>query len=263
MLEDILAATRRRVAEARHWLPLADLEELATSGSSPVDMAACLAQPGVQLIAEIKRRSPSRGDLKLDLDPASLAADYARGGAAALSVLTEPRYFAGSSEDLLAARMGLETAGRSLPILRKDFFVDPYQVVEARAWAADAVLLIVAALSGTSLRLLYREARRWGMHALVEVHDEAELERALALEPRIVGINSRDLRTMTVDLTVVDRLRPRIPPGTLVVAESGIHSTADVQRLRSLGVDAMLVGEELVRSGSPEERARQLVEAGR
>lgn len=263
MLEDILAATRHRVAEARRWLPLADLEQLAASGPPPIDLTVCLAQPGVQLIAEIKRRSPSRGDLKLDLDPASLAADYAHGGAAALSVLTEPRYFAGSLEDLLAARAGLETAGRSLPILRKDFFVDPYQVAEARAWAADAVLLIVAALSDASLRLLYGEAQRWGLHALVEVHDEAELERALALKPRIVGINSRDLRTMTVDLAVVERLRPRIPADTLVVAESGIRSTADVQQLRSLGVDAMLVGEELVRSGRPQERARELVEAGR
>ncbi len=262
MLAQILAATRQRVAASREARPLAALERLAALLPAPIDLAARLQRPGVQLIAEIKRRSPSRGDLRPDLAPASLATAYADGGAAALSVLTEPAYFGGALEDLLAARKGLRLARYGLPLLRKDFIVDPYQVVEARAFGADAILLIVAALEQNELAALYAEAGRWGLRALVEVHAEAELERALALGAEIVGINSRNLRDLTMDCSAVERLRPLIPRGHLVVAESGIREAGDVRRLRSLGVDAMLVGEALVRSPLPAEAARELVEAG-
>ena len=262
MLERILADARLRVAESRGARPLAELERLAALVPPAIDLAGHLRRPGVQLIAEIKRRSPSRGDLRADLDPAALATQYADGGAAALSVLTEPLHFGGSLADLRAARLALRLAGMPLPILRKDFVVDPYQVVEARAYGADAILLIVAALEGEELSLLYGEARRCGLAALVEVHDEAELERALAITPQIVGLNSRNLRDMAVDLRVVERLRPLVPPGTLVVAESGVRGAGDVRRLRDLGVDAILVGEALVRSGRPLELSRELVEAG-
>jgi len=261
MLEEILAATRRRVAESRAIRPRDALTRLAAGAPATLSLTAALGQPGVQLIAEIKRRSPSRGDLRPDLDPAAQAAAYARGGAAALSVLTEPTYFAGALEDLALARRGL-AAGRTLPILRKDFIIDPYQVLEARVCGADAILLIVAALAPEDLTTLYAEARGLGLDVLVEVHEECELERALAVEPAIVGINSRNLRDMTVDLRVVERLRPLIPAGKLVVAESGVRGPEDVRRLHDLGVDAILVGEALVRAGQPEAAVRALVEAG-
>ena len=263
MLERILADTRRRLARSQALRPLSLLARQAEAAPPPLDLAAALAQPGVQLIAEVKRRSPSRGELCPGLHPAALAAAYARGGAAALSVLTEPQHFGGSLADLAAARAGLDGAGRRLPILRKDFFVDPYQVVEARAHGADAILLIVAALDPARLARLLAEARRWGLAALVEVHSEEELDQALTLGPRIVGLNSRNLADMTLDPAVVERLRPRIPPETLVVAESGIRGPADVRRVRQAGVDAVLVGEALVRAADAQALARDLVEAGR
>ena len=262
MLGRFVEEARRRVAESRRVCPLDRLAHLARLVPPAVDLAERLGRPGVQLIAEIKRRSPSRGDLRPDLDPATLATAYADGGAAALSVLTEPAHFAGSLDDLLAARAGLRRAGMNLPILRKDFIVDSYQVVEARAYGADAVLLIVGALEPDALAQLYGEVQRWGMSALVEVHNQAELAQALAIEPRMVGLNSRNLRDMTVDLATVEQLRPLVPPGTLVVAESGIHGREEVRRLRALGVDAMLVGEALVRATCPQAVARALVEAG-
>jgi len=262
MLQRILADTYLQVAERRSARPAAELERVANQAPPPIDFAERLRRPGVQLIAEIKRRSPSKGDLKPELDPASLAVAYAEGGAAAISVLTEPTWFGGQLADLQSARSALDEVRAALPLLRKDFIVDPYQVLEARAYGADAVLLIVAALSPERLALLSAEAARWSLAALVEVHDEAELERALEVGARIVGINSRNLNDMAVDLRVVERLRPRVPQATLVVAESGIHSPEDVRRLHDLGVDAMLVGEELVRSPDPRQRARELVEAG-
>jgi indole-3-glycerol phosphate synthase len=263
MLGAIVAATRQRVAESCAARPAAGLDRLARLVPPAIDLAARLRRPGVQLIAEIKRRSPSRGDLRPDLVPATLATAYADGGAAAISVLTEPDHFGGALGDLMAARIGLRLAGFSLPLLRKDFIIDPYQVVEARAHGADAVLLIVAALAPAELAALYAEARRWGMSAVVEVHDEAQLERALAVAPQIVGINSRNLHDLSVDLRVIERLRSLVPAGTLVVAESGIRSPEEVPALRALGVDAMLVGEALVCAACPLEAARQLVEAGR
>ncbi len=265
MLEHILEGTRRRVAASMALRPPEDLAELASRTEAPLDFAAALRCPGIALIAEVKRRSPSRGDLRPDLDPAALAEAYRRGGAAAISVLTEPEHFGGSLADLAAVRAALPrnpSRGEPVPVLRKDFTVHPYQIMEARASGADAVLLIVAALSDGELAALTAEARRWGLTCLVEVHDEAELARALTIQPQVIGINSRNLRTMEVDLTVIERLRPAVPPGVLIVAESGVRGPEDVRRLRDVGVDAILVGEALVRSPSPEAMARALVEAG-
>jgi len=263
MLDRLVAAARRRVAASREAWPQPALEKLASLVPPPADLVERLRAPGVQLIAEIKRRSPSRGDLRPDLDAGSQAVAYADGGAAALSVLTEPDYFGGSLADLEAARAALRRARHNLPILRKDFLVDPYQVVEARAHGAAAVLLIVAALTDGELSALYAEACRWGLSALVEAHDSADLARALGLRPAIVGINSRNLRDLSVDPASVERLRPLVPPGILVVAESGIGGPTDVHRLKDLGVQGMLVGEALVRAPCPAALARDLVEAGR
>jgi indole-3-glycerol phosphate synthase len=266
MLERILESTRRRVAASMALQPPESLAGLASGSEPPLDFAAALRRPGIALIAEVKRRSPSRGDLRPDLDPAMLAEAYRRGGAAAISVLTEPEHFRGSLADLAAARAALPrnpSWGEPVPVLRKDFTLHPYQVMESRVAGADAILLIVAALTDGDLATLSDEARRWGLACLVELHDEAELERALTIRPQIIGINSRNLRTMEVDLTVVERLRPAVPPDVLVVAESGVRGPEDVRRLREVGVDAILVGEALVRSASPETMARALVEAGR
>ncbi len=263
MLDRILADTRRRVEALRHEPRLPGLEGLAQAAPPPPSLAERLRAPGVQLIAEVKRRSPSRGDLAPGLDPAALATGYACGGAAAISVLTEPFHFNGSLADLDAVRTALQRDWAALPLLRKDFLLDPIQVMEARAYGAAAVLLIAAALAPGDLARLYQEAEGWGLGALCEVHDERDLDAVLTLGARIVGINSRNLRDMTVDLGVVERLRPRAPAGVLVVAESGVRGPADVRRLRDLGVDAVLVGEALVCAPDPEKAARALVEAGR
>ena len=263
MLDRILRDTEHRLATSRAQIPLSHLERLARLTAPALSLAERLRRPGTQLIAEIKRRSPSKGDLAPTLDAGGQAMAYALGGACALSVLTEPDHFGGSLGDLVAARAGLRRLGYRLPVLRKDFIVDPYQVTEARAFGADAVLLIVAALRQAELAALYMEAQRWGMDALVEVHDESELERALALRPAIIGINSRNLRDLTVSLEVIPRLRAAVPAGTLLVAESGIRGPEQVRALRALGVDGILVGEALVTAPAPMEQVRALVEAGR
>src|SRR2546425_5391348 len=198
----------------------------------------------MSLIAEIKRRSPSKGVIQASVDPAEVAAAYQRGGARALSVLTEPEFFSGSLDDLAAAR-----EATTLPALRKDFVLDPYQVVEARAGGADAVLLIVAALPDAGLFAeLAAAAEDYGLPALVEVHSEWELDQAFEVEPEIVGVNQRDLRTFEVDIGLAARLRKRIPPEVAVVAESGIGTRADVEALEGASIDAVLVGETLVRA---------------
>jgi indole-3-glycerol phosphate synthase len=208
----------------------------------------------VRLIGEVKRASPSKGPLRPDLDAAALAAEYEANGAAAVSVLTDQRFFGGSLDDLRAAQQAT-----GLPVLRKDFVLDPYQVYETRAVGADALLLIVAALDDETLLQLHSLARVLGMAALVEVHDEAELRRALAIRPAIVGVNNRDLRTFAVDLSMTARLRPLVPGEIVFVSESGIQTRADVQRLAALDVDAMLVGEALMRARDPGRRVRELV----
>ena len=210
------------------------------------DFAAALRADHVRVIAEIKRRSPSKGELAPDLDPVATARAYAAGGAACLSVLTDGPYFGGSRDDLVAAR-----DATSIPVLRKDFTVDPLQIDEARAMGADAVLLIVAALDDAQLRDLYAHARGRGLAVLVEVHDVAELERALAIDPHIVGVNARDLSTFSEDLSTGEQMITAIPPSTIAVAESAIRSVDDARRMAAAGFDAVLVGEALVRADDP------------
>ena len=256
VLDAILARTRERVAEGRARLPLGPSHP-AVRGAPPVrPFAAALARPGrVNVIAEHKRRSPSRGAIREDLAPADVARRYETGGAAALSVLTDGPFFGGRMEHLVEAR-----AACSVPVLRKDFVLDPWQVWEARAAGADAVLLIVAALGDAELRDLLAVAGEAGMGALVEVHDRGELGRALAAGSRIVGVNNRDLRTLTVSLDTSLALAPAIPDDVLAVAESGIRTGADVRRLREAGFDAFLVGEHLMAAPDPGEALFRLLE---
>lgn len=264
LLDEIMAWKRQEVARVKRERPLAELRALATTVPGPLDFTAALRQPGVRLIAEIKRASPSKGLLCHDFNPETLARVYLHNGAAAISVLTDVRFFQGNLAHLTQVKETVTRMGRPVPVLRKDFIFDPYQVWEARVAGADAVLLIVAVLGDRQLRDLLAETRRLGMEALVEVHNEQELARALTAGARVVGINNRDLRTFTVDLGVTERLRPLVPPDVLVVSESGIHSSTDVQRLTKAAVDAILVGESLVKA-RPEVRARkvrELVEAG-
>jgi len=224
-----------------------ELEAAAHGASPPRDFHAALAgQDRVALIAECKRRSPGAGAIRPDLDPARLARVYEGAGARALSVLTDERYFGGTTADLGAARSAV-----GLPTLRKDFTLDPLHVIEARAAGADAVLLIVRILDDAALRRLHDEATRWGMAVLVEVHDRAELLRALTLGARIVGINNRDLSSFRTDLSTTLALLDEVPDDVVVVSESGIRNRADVDRLGEAGIDAILVGETLLRAADP------------
>jgi indole-3-glycerol phosphate synthase len=254
ILDDILAETRRSVAAAKERDPQGRLEERAAAAPPPRGFAAALKGERIACIAEIKRRSPSAGWIRQGAVAAEVATTYAEAGAAALSVLTDGPFFGGGLADLQAARAAVH-----LPLLRKDFVVDPYQVVEARAAGADAILLIVSALDDATLAALHAEAARWQLDVLVEAHDGEEVERALALGARVVGINHRDLRTFKMDMTLAERLRPRIPSDRVVVAESGIRTAEDVRRMRSAGVDAILVGENLMRSPDPGAALRALL----
>jgi len=254
ILDDILARTRADLAVRRAQRPLPQLEAAAARLPPARSLARSLRQPGqIRCIAEFKRRSPSAGWIFEGADPAPVARAYAAGGAAGMSVLTDGPFFGGALEDLVAAR-----AACDLPILRKDFVVDRYQIVEARAAGADAVLLIVAALADPELRSLLAAARAQGLDALVEAHDETEVARAVDAGATIVGINNRDLRTFTVDRDLAARMRPRVPADRIIVAESGIRDAADVARLRAAGVDAMLVGETLMRAPDPSAALRAL-----
>lgn len=254
VLEEILRWKRTEVVRHKRARPLSVVRAEMERAAPPRDLAAALRAPGVSLIAEIKRASPSKGLLRPDLDPVAFARAYEANGAAAISVLTDSRFFQGTLEALRAVRHAVD-----LPILRKDFVLDPYQVYRARAAGADGVLLIVAALSDDDLGSLYRLVCDLGMAALVEVHNAGELQRALRIGPGIVGINNRDLQTFEVSLETTARLRPLIPGDVVVVAESGVHGRADVARLAAAGVDAMLVGESLVRSGDVGLKMRELL----
>ncbi len=239
--------TRKMEERALRRVPIDALEQQALKvTTSRRDFRAALRQRSPAIIAELKKASPSRGVLAMDFDPAARARDYQRGGAAALSVLTDESFFQGSLADLAAARAAVD-----LPVLRKDFTLDEYQVVEAAAHGADAILLIVAILDEPRIRSLRAAADRFGMASLVEVHDDHELDIALAAGAQVIGVNSRDLRTFTVDLGTSIRLARRIPAGVLKIAESGIHSAADVARLADAGFDAFLVGEHLMQSADP------------
>ena len=257
ILSEILDKKRSEVAEARSRVPDSEMKARAQAMTEvPRGFFSALAgasSPAV--IAEIKRRSPSRGLIREDFDPALLAAGYEKGGAAALSVLTDVSFFGGDLVYLQTVR-----AASTLPILRKDFIVDPYQIDEARAGGADAVLLIAAALDSTQLVDLHAYATDLGLDVLVEVHDEEELERALLCGPRLLGVNNRNLATFEVDLGVTERLAALLPaaPDLLLVAESGIHHNRDVERLRNAGASAFLVGESLMRQADVTLALREL-----
>ena len=250
ILRKIVAVKREEVAAARTRRELPSLRAEAESLGGQRDFVAALrdviGQGKAAVIAEIKKASPSKGVLRADFQPTQIAASYARHGAAALSVLTDERFFQGGAAALIAAR-----AACSIPVLRKDFMIDPYQLFEARAMGADCILLIAAILDDAELADFEATAGSLGMAVLVEVHDEAELDRALRLATPLVGINNRDLRTFEVSLETTLSMLPRVPADRLVVSESGIHASADVERLRRAGVHVLLVGEAFMRAPDP------------
>jgi indole-3-glycerol phosphate synthase len=257
VLARIAAYKREEVAAAKARAPQAEMEQRARQASPPRGFARALASPGTAraaLIAEIKRASPSKGLIRADFDPPALARAYAAGGAACLSVLTDGPSFGGDAAFLAAARDAC-----ALPCLRKDFLLDPWQVAESRGLGADAVLVILAMVDDPLAADLLAEADRFGLDALVEVHDEAEMARAGALGARLVGVNNRDLRSFHVDLAVTERLAPLRPADSLFVAESGIFTPADVARVAAAGASAVLVGESLMREADVEKATAKLL----
>ncbi|MGE5546053.1 MAG: indole-3-glycerol phosphate synthase TrpC [Solirubrobacterales bacterium] len=246
ILDRICAEKKKQVAEQKGRRPIQELLKRAQDQAPPRGFAAALeksiAEKGVGLIAEIKKASPSAGIIRANFQPAQLARAYQRGGAACLSVLTDQKFFQGSDADLGAARSACE-----LPVIRKDFMVDPYQVVEARALGADCILLIVGALTDAELQQMEEIALGYQMDVLIETHDEAEMERALKLKSRLIGINNRNLKIMKTDLATTERLAPMVPADRIIVSESGIESPVDVKRMADAGAKAFLVGESLMR----------------
>lgn len=253
MIEQLIARAREGVEERRGQVPQADLESRLAARGDDRPFREALVRPGLSLIAEFKRRSPSAGEISATATVDAQVGAYERGGAAALSVLTDEHHFGGSLEDLRAAR-----AACDLPILRKDFIVDPYQLFEAAVNGADAVLLIVRALSERELEEMYGEARGLDLDCLVEVHDGEELQRALELDAEVIGINNRDLDGGGVDVSTTYELMPDVPAGKTVVAESGISSRAELEELERVGVDAVLIGEALMSAADPEAKTREL-----
>ncbi|KNX37281.1 indole-3-glycerol phosphate synthase TrpC [Luteipulveratus halotolerans] len=249
VLDDIISGVREDLDVRQRALPFSAVQQLATDAPAARDARAALTAPGaVKVIAEVKRKSPSKGELATIPDPAELAAAYAAGGASVISVLTEERRFGGSLADLDAVRAAVD-----VPVLRKDFMVSEYQLWEARAHGADVILLIVAALDDPQLRDLHQLAGELGMTALVEAHDEAETDRAVDLGAQVIGINARNLKTLEVDRAVFARLAPRVPETAVRVAESGVRGRDDVADYVASGADAVLVGEALVTGGDPRE----------
>jgi indole-3-glycerol phosphate synthase len=254
MMEQLIAGAREGVEARRRDLSQADLESRLSARGEDRPFNEALVRPGLSVIAEFKRRSPSAGQIaRADIEVAAQVAAYERGGAAALSVLTDEPHFGGSLADLRAAR-----AASSLPIIRKDFVVDRYQLYEAAVNGADAVLLIVAALGDDDLRTLYEEARAIDLDCLVEVHDGEELERALEAGTEVIGINNRNLDDMHVDLATTFELMPNVPAGKTVVAESGISGRQELEELDRVGVDAVLIGGALMAAPDPEQKVREL-----
>ena len=257
VLDDIIDGVRIDLAERQALLPADDLRVMAAQAAPALDPMPAFRAPGVSVIAEVKRSSPSKGALADIPDPAALAADYAAGGAGAISVLTERRRFGGSLEDLRAVRRAV-----SVPVLRKDFIVTPYQLWEARAAGADLALLIVAALDQTDLESLLAECRTLGLTALVEVHDEVEAERAVSAGADLIGVNNRDLKTLEVDRDTFGRVAATLPDHVVKVAESGIRDAADVAAVVAAGADVVLVGEALVKGSDPRSAVAGLAAAG-
>lgn len=256
ILDQIVADNLEELESRKRSLPLKELQTVALEQPSPLDFASALHGNHVKLIAEVKKASPSRGVIRSDFNPVAIAQTYAANGAAAISVLTEARYFQGSLNHLRDIRKAL---GNRLPLLRKDFLCDPYQVYESRAYGADSVLLIVAILTPEKLKELLGLSHELGMSCLAEVHNEAELEIALKGGARIIGINNRDLTTLTVDLTITERLRPLIPKDRTVVSESGIKDRSYMGKLKKWGVDAVLIGESLMSAPNIATKMKELL----
>ena len=254
MLNRIIAQKRKEVEQRKKSMPLSALQESIAQRKAPLDFALALDGDHIRLIAEVKRSSPSRGVLCPNFNPVGLAKNYAQGGAAAISVLTEVNYFEGSIDYLAAIREEIR-----LPLLRKDFIFDPYQVYESSAYGADALLLIVAILSQEQLEKLLSLSHSLGLRCLVEVHSEDEVEGALLSQAKIIGINNRDLNTFTIDINTTHRLLPLIPQQRIVVSESGISSRSDVEKLEGWGVNAVLVGEALVTASDIQNKVRELI----
>ena len=258
ILDEIVAHKRQELEAVRAARSMAEVRRAAEAAPRPKDFGAALRRPGLSVIAEVKRRSPAKGAINEGVDPVAQARAYEQAGARAASVLTDQRFFGGTNADLEGIRQAV-----ALPLLRKDFTVDEYHVWEARSIGADAVLLIVRVLEQAQLMDYQRLAHELGLAALVEVHDAAELERALAAEARIVGINNRDLTTMTVDLGTTLRLRSKVPDTVTLVSESGIRSPEDVRRLTDAGIGAVLVGEALMAAGDPAATLAGFLEAAK
>ena len=258
ILDELVAGKREALVERMAAVPPSSIEQQARNRPTAIALGPALRGPNIGLIAEIKKASPAAGLLEATFHPVDRAQNYVSGGAAAISILTEERRFLGDLEHLRAVRVALDgLGGRRPPLLRKDFLFDPYQVYEARAAGADAILLIVAILAQSTLESLLGLAGELGLSVIVEVHNEQELEKALSAGAQIIGINNRDLRTFATSLEVTERLRPEIPDDRSVISESGVQTTADIERLAGAGVDAILVGEALMRSGD----VRRSVEA--
>lgn len=268
ILDEIMRYQRDQLPKRIREIPIADVRALAAVSPPPADFIGALKKPGLSLIAECKKASPSKGLLVEDYDPVQLASSYIQAGARALSVLTDARFFQGSLEDLrdvkeLVMNMGAGSPGTpKVPVLRKDFIFHPYQVYESRAAGADAVLLIAAVLSKGELKELFSLVHELGIEALVEVHTEEELTMVLDLSPRVIGVNNRDLKTFEVDFANTGRLRDMIPKNIVVVGESGIKTAEDITAMKKIGVDAVLVGESLVRSKNILDKTKELVQAG-
>jgi len=261
-LDRILTRTALDVEDRKRRTGLGELERRSGLRPALVSLREALATPALSVIAEVKRASPSKGRFAVEIDVEELASSYVRGGAAAISVLTDEPFFAGSLADLECVSGLAHRDGRRVPVLRKDFILDEYQIDEALAYGADAILLIVAALNDERLRGLLRAATERGLDALVEVRDEEEMMRAAESGAKLIGINNRDLRTFEVDLDVTERLAPLAPPGTIMVGESGVHSGADARRMAMAGVHAVLVGESLILAGDRRAAMSALLEAG-